>query len=91
MAPMFLVTNSKMMISACNAGIAAAVPALNYRTDEEFRAALDEVRFNITEGSVGVNLIVNKSNPKMPAQLQTCVDKKVDFIITSLGSPSKCD
>lgn len=88
MAPMFLVTNAKMMIAACNAGIAAAVPALNYRTDEEFRAALDEIRANST-GSVGVNLIVNKSNPKMPGQLKTCVDKKVDFIITSLGSPAK--
>ena len=89
MAPMFLVTNAKMMIAACNSGIAAAVPALNYRTDEEFRAALDEIRANTTEGSIGVNLIVNKSNPKMPGQLKTCVEKKVDFIITSLGSPQK--
>jgi nitronate monooxygenase len=86
MAPMFLVTNAKMMIEACNSGIAAAVPALNYRTDEEFRAALDEIRAN-SQGPIGVNLIVNKSNPKMPAQLDTCVEKKVDFIITSLGSP----
>ncbi|MBD3638465.1 MAG: nitronate monooxygenase [Crocinitomicaceae bacterium] len=88
MAPMFLVTNARMMIEACNAGIAAAVPALNYRTDEEFRAALDEVREKTEgSGSIGVNLIVNKSNPKMPGQLQTCLDKKIDFIITSLGSP----
>src|SRR5690606_17580674 len=89
MAPMFLVTNAKMMIAACNAGIAGAVPALNCRTDAEFRGALDEVRNNIQRGSVGVNLIVNKSNPKIPAQLKTCIDKKVDFIITSLGSPEK--
>lgn len=88
MAPMFLVTNAKMMIAACNNGIAAAVPALNYRTDEEFRQALDEVRAN-SNGSVGVNLIVNKSNPKVPTQLKTCIDKKVDFIITSLGSPEE--
>jgi len=86
MAPMFLVTNVKMMVAACNSGIAAAIPALNYRTDEEFRAALDEIRANST-GSIGINLIVNKSNPKMPKQLATCVEKKVDFIITSLGSP----
>ena len=89
MAPMFLVTNAKMMIAACNAGIAAAIPALNFRTDEEFRQALDEIRANINGGSVGVNLIVNKSNPKAATQLKTCVEKKVDFIITSLGSPKK--
>ena len=88
MAPMFLVSNVKMLIAGCNNGIACAVPALNYRTDEEFRAALDEVRAN-SNGPIGVNLIVNKSNPKMPGQLKTCVEKKVDFIITSLGSPEE--
>ncbi|MEX1003405.1 MAG: nitronate monooxygenase [Crocinitomicaceae bacterium] len=86
MAPMFLVTNAKMMIAAGNNGIAGAVPALNYRTDEDFRAAIDEIRAN-TDGPIGINLIVNKSNPKMPKQLETCIEKKVDFIITSLGSP----
>ena len=88
MAPMFLVSNAKMLIAGINAGIAAAVPALNYRTDEEFRAAIEEVRAK-SNGSLGVNLIVNKSNPKVYAQLKTCVDMKVDFIITSLGSPQK--
>lgn len=89
MAPMFLVSNAKMLIAGINNGIAAAVPALNYRTDEEFRAAIEEVRANTKGGGLGVNLIVNKSNPKMPAQLKTCVDMKVDFIITSLGSPEE--
>lgn len=88
MAPMFLVSNAKMLIAGINNGIAAAVPALNYRTDEDFRAAIDEIRAN-SEGPLGINLIVNKSNPKMPAQLKTCVEKKVDFIITSLGSPEE--
>jgi nitronate monooxygenase len=86
MAPMFLVTNAKMMIEACNSGIAATIPALNFRTNEEFRAAIDEIRAN-SKGAIGINLIVNKSNPKVPVQLKTCIDKKVDFIITSLGSP----
>ena len=87
MAPMFLVTNASMMIEAINSGIAAAVPALNYRTDEDFRAALKEIRSQ-TKGGLGVNLIVNKSNVKLKQQLATCVELKVDFIITSLGSPA---
>jgi len=86
MAPMFLVTNAKMMIAALNNGIAAAVPALNYRTDEEFRVCIKKVRGE-TNGALGVNLIVNKSNLKLKKQLDTCLDLKVDFIITSLGSP----
>jgi len=90
MAPMFLVTNTKMMIEAINSGIAAAIPALNYRTDEELRAALKEIREK-TPGKkgLGINLIVNKSNVKMKGQLKTCVEMKVDFIITSLGSPAE--
>lgn len=75
MAPMFLVSNTKMIIEALNSGITAAFPALNYRTDEEFRAAIDEIRA-ATDKPFGVNLIVNKSNVKYKAQLQTCVEKK---------------
>lgn len=88
MAPMFLVSNAKMLIEAGNNGITGAVPALNYRTDEDFRAAIKEIRSK-TDGPFGVNLIVNKSNPKMPQQLKTCVELGVDYIITSLGSPAE--
>lgn len=89
MAPMFLVTNARMMIEAMNSGIAAAIPALNYRTDEEFRNAIHEIRSKTNSKGLGINLIVNKSNVKLKQQLAACVDLKVDFIITSLGSPAK--
>lgn len=83
---MFLVTNSAMMIAALNEGIAAAVPALNYRTDEEFRNAIKEIRAK-SKGPIGVNLIVNKSNIKLKTQLNTVKELKIEFVITSLGSP----
>jgi len=86
MAPMFLVSNAKMVIEACNAGIAGAIPALNYRTDAEFRKALDEIKSN-TDKAYGINLITNKSNIRLDEQLKTCVEYRVPFIITSLGSP----
>jgi len=88
MAPMFLVSNTKMIIAALESGITAAFPALNYRTDVEFRSAIDKIRSK-TDKPFGVNLIVNKSNLKYKEQLSTCVEKKVDFIITSLGSPEE--
>lgn len=87
-APMFLVSNTKILIAAGNAGITGCVPALNYRTDEQFRAALDEIRAD-TNGPIGINLIANKSNIKLKEQLATCIEKKVDYIITSLGSPEE--
>jgi len=88
MAPMFLVSNTKMIVAALESGITAAFPALNYRTDEEFRKAIGEIRAK-TNKPFGVNLIVNKSNFKLDAQLKTCLDLKVNFIITSLGSPEE--
>ena len=89
MAPMFLVTNTKMMIAALNSDIAACAPALNYRTDQELRNAILKIRNQTNSKALGINLIVNKSNIKLQKQLETCLELEVDFIITSLGSPKK--
>lgn len=83
---MFLVSNTAMVIEACKAGITGAIPALNYRTDAEFRKALDEIKA-ATNKAYGINLITNKSNIRFEEQLKTCIEYKVPFIITSLGSP----
>ncbi|AOW21904.1 NAD(P)H-dependent flavin oxidoreductase [Urechidicola croceus] len=89
-APMFLVSNTKMVIEAMNSGIAGCIPALNYRTLEELRNAIHELKAaKVDGGSFGFNLIVNKSNPKFKAQLDVLCEEGVDFIITSLGSPEE--
>jgi nitronate monooxygenase len=87
-APMFLISNTKMVKAALANGVTAAFPALNYRTDQELRAAIADIRA-ASDKPFGVNLIVNKSNPKYKGQLQTLLELKVDFIITSLGSPQE--
>jgi len=88
MAPMFLVTNTQMMVAALKNGITAAVPALNYRTDSALREAIEDIRRQ-TDKPFGINLIVNKSNIKYKQQLKTCAELKVGFIITSLGNPKE--
>lgn len=88
LAPMFLVSNETMSIEAMKAGIAPCIPALNWRTDEQMRAGIEKIRDG-ANGSLGINLIVNQSNIHYKRQLATCVDMKVDFIITSLGSPEE--
>lgn len=85
---MFLISNVKMIRAALASGVTAAFPALNYRTDSELRAAIDEIR-TASSKPFGVNLIVNRSNPKYKSQLKTLLDRHVDFIITSLGSPKE--
>ena len=89
-APMFLVSNTKIVIEGMKSGIAGCIPALNYRTVDELRKAIKELKAAKVEGgSFGFNLIVNKSNLKYRDQLKVICDEGVDFIITSLGSPEE--
>jgi nitronate monooxygenase len=87
-APMFLISNTKMIKAALANGVTAAFPALNYRTDAELRNAIKEIQAFSTK-PFGVNLIVNKSNPKYKGQLEILLEMKVSYIITSLGNPKE--
>lgn len=87
---MFLVSNTAMVIQAMKSGIAGCIPALNYRTLNDLRAAIKELKLaKVTGGSFGFNLIVNKSNLKYKEQLRVICEEGVDFIITSLGNPEE--
>ncbi len=88
MAPMFLVTNTEMIVSAAESGIAGCIPALNFRTIEDLEAGIKEIKSR-TSRPFGVNLIVNKSNVLAKKQLHKCLDLGVSFFITSLGSPEE--
>jgi nitronate monooxygenase len=92
MAPMFLVSNEAMVTAAMKSGIAGTFPSLNYRNEGELEKILDnlnEAKKNTPNGTYGINLIVQKTNPLYEKHLKTCVDKKVPFYITSLGSPKE--
>ncbi len=91
MAPMFLVSNLPMMKAAIDSGIMGAFPTLNYRGENELSTILAELnsyKSNGKSGNYGVNLIVQKSNPLYTKHLNICVEAKVPFYITSLGSPA---
>jgi nitronate monooxygenase len=88
MAPMFLVSNEAMLISAIKSGITGAIPALNYRNVEDLRKGIQQIKKEV-DGPFGINLIVNQSNFLYQEQLQICCEEKISFIITSLGSPEE--
>lgn len=88
MAPMFLVSNEEMVIEAIKGGITGAIPALNYRNTDELRKAIRKVKKEV-KGPLGINLIVNKSNFLYKEQLRVCCEEKIDYFITSLGSPEE--
>lgn len=88
MAPMFLVSSNEMLIKAAEAGIMGCIPALNWRTPEDFEEGIKELKEKC-QGPFGINLIVNKSNIHLKKQIDICAKYVPDFIITSLGSPEE--
>ena len=86
MAPMFLVSDEKMILAALDNGITAAFPAANYRTIEQLRDGIKAIKEKSNK-PFGVNIIANPTNPLFKDQVKTCIDLKVGFVITSLGNP----
>lgn len=94
-APMFLVSGSRLVTECCKNGIVGTFPSLNGRTAEAFEQMLIEIttelkkfreETGIEPAPFGVNLIVNKTNPRVMTDLQLCVKYEVPLVITSLGT-----
>lgn len=94
-APMFLVSGPDLVVEACRSGVLGAFPALNQRTTEGFEAWLVEIETRLEqargEGAAApapyaVNLIVHRTNPRVQADLEVVVRRKVPVVITSLGA-----
>ena len=88
-APMFIVSNPKLVIAQCKSGIVGSFPALNARPASQ----LDEWLHEIIEALVGtdaapfaVNQIVHRSNDRFEADMAVCAKWKVPIVITSLGA-----
>lgn len=90
MAPMFLVSNKKMLKAAIDEGIAGAIPSLNYRDLNKLEADILELKNYMQgkPGSFGVNLIV-VGNPFFKEHLSIIEKTEPPFVITSLGNPSQ--
>ncbi len=95
-APLFIVSNPKLVIAQCTAGVVGSMPALNARPAEQ----LDEWLAEITESLAAwdrahperpaapfaINQIVHKSNDRLEHDLQVCAKYRVPIVITSLGA-----
>ena len=95
-SPLFIISNPKLVIAQCKAGIVGAMPALNARPASQ----LDEWLAEITEALAAhnrahperpaapfaINQIVHKSNDRLEHDMALCVKYKVPIYITSLGA-----
>ena len=85
-APMFLVSNEELVVRTSEAGAIGGTPSLNWRSVEQFDAALTKIKAG-TDRPYAVNLIVNKTSLRMEQDLDVIVKHKVPLVITSLGNP----
>jgi len=95
-SPLFIISNPKLVIAQCKAGVVGSMPALNARPASQ----LDEWLAEITEALAAhdaanpdnpaapfaINQIVHKSNDRLEHDMQVCAKYKVPIIITSLGA-----
>ncbi len=95
-SPLFIISNPKLVIEQCKAGVVGSMPSLNARPAE----LLDEWLAEITEtlaaynkanpdkpaAPFAINQIVHKSNDRLDHDMQVCAKYKVPIIITSLGA-----
>jgi nitronate monooxygenase len=93
---LFIISNPKLVIEQCKAGVVGSMPALNARP----AAQLEEWLIEITEtlaaynkanpdkpaAPFAINQIVHKSNDRLEHDMAMCVKYKVPIIITSLGA-----
>ncbi|RDY59641.1 NAD(P)H-dependent flavin oxidoreductase [Flagellimonas nanhaiensis] len=97
-APMFLISNPKLVVECCKNGIVGTFPALNQRTSEGFEEWLIQIKTELQQfeeetgkkpAPFGVNLIVHPTNPRLEADVKLCMKHKVPLVITSLGAVSQ--
>ncbi len=95
-SPLFIISNPKLVIAQCQAGIIGSMPALNARP----AAQLDDWLAEITEtlaawdaahpdqpsAPFAINQIVHKSNDRLEQDLAVCAKYRVPLVITSLGA-----
>src|SRR5580693_4945894 len=95
-APMFLVSGPALVKAACRAGIIGSFPTANCRTVEELDGWLVDMNEDLKRAAdetgralppLCPNLIVHRSNPRVPADLAAVLRYKAEIVITSVGSP----
>ncbi len=95
-APLFIISNPKLVIAQCITGVVGSMPSLNARPASQ----LDEWLAEITEtlaawdrdhpdqpaAPFAINQIVHKTNDRLEHDMEVCARYKVPIVITSLGA-----
>ena len=95
-APLFIVSNPRLVIEQCKAGVVGSRPALNARPAAQLDDWLAEIAGTLAAwdrdhpdqkaAPYAINQIVHKSNDRLDHDMLVCAKYKVPIIITSLGA-----
>jgi len=95
-APLFIVSNPKLVIAQCTSGIVGSFPSLNARPADLLDEWLNEITDALAAWNrhhperpaapFAVNQIVHRSNDRFDHDMQVCEKWKVPIVITSLGA-----
>ena len=95
-SPLFIISNPKLVIEQCKAGIVGSMPALNARPAAQLEDWLAEITETLAAynqanpdkpaAPFAINQIVHKSNDRLEHDMQVCAKYKVPVVITSLGA-----
>jgi len=95
-SPLFIISNPKLVIAQCKAGVVGSMPALNARPAEVLDEWLNEITTELAAynkanpdkpaAPFAINQIVHKSNDRLEHDMALCAKYKVPIIITSLGA-----
>jgi len=95
-SPLFIISNPKLVIAQCIAGVVGSMPALNALPAEQLEEWLIEITEALAKHNrdhpdqpaapFAINQIVHKSNDRLEHDMALCVKYKVPIIITSLGA-----
>lgn len=95
-SPLFIISNPKLVIAQCIAGVVGSMPALNARPAEQLDDWLAEITETLAAynkanpdkpaAPFAINQIVHRSNDRLDHDMALCEKYKVPIIITSLGA-----
>ena len=95
-SPLFIISNPKLLIAQCKAGIVGSMPALNARPAEQLDDWLAEITEELDSynranpdkpaAPFAINQIVHRTNERLDHDMALCEKYKVPIMITSLGA-----
>ena len=95
-SPLFIISNPKLVIAQCQAGVVGSMPALNARPAAQLEDWLAEITETLAAWDLAhpeqpaapfaINQIVHKSNDRLAHDMAMCEKYKVPIVITSLGA-----